>query len=237
VNGYPADDAAVTDLLAAVGDTLQGELVARSPSSHARLGVDADSGRVVRVLGADGVLAEVIAGKQGKAFGTVYVRRSASDQVYQVRNDLSTVVRRTVIDWRDKTIFQAQPIEIGAVSVTRDGNTYRLERDPVWTFANGEVADSQGVSRLLGRLTSVVTQGAYFATREKADSLDFSHPDRRLVVEGLGGDTVLDLSMIGEESRFWVHREGDPSLYQLFEWRANELTPVDSTLRVKLTAS
>ena len=233
VNGLAADPKAVTDLLSAVADTLEGELVAQSAASHARLGVDADSGRVVRLVGDDGTLAEVIVGKQGSVFGAVYVRLPASDAVYQVRNDLAVLARRTVADWRDKTIFSLPAIEMGAVSVTRDGRTYRLERNTGWTFAGGEPADSGEVGRLVDRLGTIVAQGGYFATPEKVDSLDLTRPDRRLVIQGLGGDTLLDLSMVKEDSRFWARHPGDSTVFQLYEWRVNELTPADSTLRMR----
>ncbi len=231
VNGYRADAPQAAEFLAVVADSVEGTLVAQSPSSHARLGVDADSGAVVRLEGADGVAAEIVVGKQGRAFSTAYVRAVDADAVYQVPQNLTMMTRRSEADWRDKTIVRAAPVDVGAVEVLRDGRRYRLERGPPWAFADGAAADSAAVERLLQRLASVETQGVYFATPAQVDSLDFGRPDRRLIVEGRGGDILADLAMLDADNRVWVRGANVPTVFQLFEWRANELTPADSTLR------
>lgn len=234
VNGHDANANLVSDLLGAVKDGVRGELVAESPGSHQRMEVDSASGRRLRFLSGETVLGEVIVGKSGPSYGTVYLRPVNDVKVYLARSALGTHATRSVADWRDRTIVDIAADSIGRVTVERGGKRYTLVRgDSAWTFADGGATDSAAVARLLGRFASLTTQGDLFATEAQRDSIDFRRPDARILLMGRSGDTLAALLFDEHEGRYWVQRAGKEPIYQLYSWRVDEIAPADSTLRPK----
>jgi hypothetical protein len=65
VNRHPASPSGVNDLFQALGDSGRPELVAESPSSFARMGVDSGSSRLVRLSGGGKPPAQVFVGEPG----------------------------------------------------------------------------------------------------------------------------------------------------------------------------
>jgi hypothetical protein len=234
VNGFVASPAAVTSLLGALGTPTNGELVARNPSSHARMGLDAAAARRFTVRGGDRVLGALLIGHQGRAYQSAYMRRPDGDDVYLVEGELVPLLDRGISDWRDRRIVAVPADSIQAIEVERGRRRYALERrDGSWVLAGGGAVDSARVARLAAAFADVEAQGTAFATPAQADSADFTRPERRVVLTGSGGATLAALAFDSTANGFWVRRDGTPTVFHLLQWKADELTPADSTLRRK----
>lgn len=224
VNGRPADAGRIEQMLAALRDSsASSELVARSASSHPRLGVDT-SGRSVRFERGGTVLLDLILGGGARL---AYVRQAGSDDVYQYRGRLPAALSLVADGWRDRSIARLVPDDVAAVRIERAGLGSTLRRDADRWLLDGTPADSAAVEALLRALEDVVAIG--FATPEEADSLDFGRPDRALHVLGAAGDTLLALAFDSTATGYWTRAGG--TVYRLDFWRVNQLTPTDSTLR------
>jgi hypothetical protein len=232
VNGYAASPEAVDELFQAAANPLRGSLVARSASSHGRMGVDSVTGTRLRVISAGDTLVHLVVGNQGRQYGTAYVRQVGDEHVYQLRGRLGTLAQRTVTDWRDKRIVVLDPQQIERVTVERGGGRYTLARvDSVWGFADGTTADSAEVARLLREYGTVSAQASAFATPTQADSADFGRPDRRLTLLAAGSDTLAALVFDSTDAGYWVRHAAGGTVYRLHGWKVDDLTPHDSTLR------
>jgi hypothetical protein len=232
VNGYAASPEAVDELFQAAANPMRGSLVARSASSHGRMGVDSAAGKRLRVISAGDTLAHLLVGNQGRQYGTAYARQAGDEHVYQIRGPLGTLVERTVTDWRDKRIVVLDPQQIERVTVERGRRRYTLARaDSVWGFADGTPADSAEVARLLREYGAVSAQASAFATPAQADSADFRRPDRRLTLLAAGTDTLAALVFDSTDAGYWVRHAAGGTVYRLHGWKVDDLTPHDSTLR------
>lgn len=232
VNGYTASPEAIGELFSDLADGAQGELVARSATSHERMGVDEAAGKRLRFVRGDQTLATLRLGRQGRAYRTIYARRVGEDEVYLLEGQLATLANRPVADWRDKRIVAVASDSIARVTVNRGRASYALVRgDSAWTFADGAPTDSAAVARLLGEFASLTAQGNAFATPAEADSTDFSRPDRRLTLSGAAGDTLAALVFDSTASTFWVRHLDGGTIYRLYQWKVDDVTPADSTLR------
>lgn len=232
VNGHEAAADKVTDLISAITDTgLSTELVARSAGSHARLGVDSASGRRVRFLKGDRVLLDLVLGNQGRAYQTAYVRRAGEDEVYLLRGRLAAIVDADVDGWRDRRIGGVTGDSVFGLRLERGGRATALTRAEGGWRLGGAPADSAAVAQLLSRLAEITASG--FATEAQADSLDFDRPDRRLVVTGSRGDTLLGLAFDSAAGGIWARRLTGGPVFRLDSWRFDELTPADSVFRKK----
>jgi hypothetical protein len=232
VNGFEASRTGVEALFNALGDSLRGELVAQSASSHGRMGVDSAEGRHMRFVGGGVVLASLIAGHAGQGFQTRYVRRPGENEVYLLHGEFATMLDRDVPAWREKEIGRVEPDSVATMSAERAGRAYTLTRaEGGWRFADGAAADTAAVRRALDAYRGLAAQGVSFATPAQADSADFTSPDRRVTLLGLRGDTLLALALDSTASGFWVRKAGSEAVYHLYGWKVDDLVPADTTLR------
>ncbi|HXE58519.1 MAG TPA: DUF4340 domain-containing protein [Gemmatimonadales bacterium] len=230
VNGHPAAAGAVGDLLVALRDTAAGgELVAQSPGSHGRLGVDSGGTRL-RLVGGGRTVLDLVTGHRTRDFDGVYARRADDDAVYALRGAFPTLLERRVDDWREKRIAAVQPESVTAVEIARGRASYRVRKqDASWAFDRGGPADSAAVASLLGQLRDVSASG--FATATQADSARFTPADRRLWVLGAGERPLLTLLFDSTAGGFWVRHDSGGTIYRMDSWQADRYTPADSTLR------
>jgi hypothetical protein len=230
VNGWAATPGQVDDLIFALSDSsAKGELVAESPSSHEKLGVDSANGRTVTVKQGNQVLATYIVGKRGASYESGYVRRPKENAVYQVKGRLVEFADRRVDDWRDKTIVAVDPDSLTAVEIRRGKAGYQLTRDgKQWTLGGGP-ADSGQVASLLGHFKKL--EATAFATRAEADSARFDQPHRTSRLVGPGGRQLASLAFDSSTGGFWVKRDTASVVYRIDQYTVGQIAPPDSTLR------
>jgi hypothetical protein len=235
-NGHAAESQNVADLLRGLADTEQTpELVARSPSSHARLRVSDDSGRRVRVISRGKTVADLVAGKQSVETGGVYLRKSGAPEVYVLSGTLANALGRSGDEWRNHSIAQVTPDSVAALAISRGGKSYSLKRRGTsWSFASGAPADSAKVAALLTSYRDVKASG--FGTKAQQDSLR-GQPRRTARLLDRRGSPLLSLTFDSTTSGLWVRvtpplpGETAGEAYRLEEWTADQLTPPDSSLK------
>lgn len=232
VNHLPASSSAVADLLKAFADSTP-ELAAQSVSSFARMGVDSAGGRLVRITGGGKTLLQVFVGARGPSYDAVYVRVPGDTKVYLWPGSLAIVAERALDDWREKQIAAVPPESIAAVEIVHGATKRSLHKEgAAWVFGPPSVpADSAAVTRYLEHFRRVSAAG--FATPRQVDSLRSSRPVRRIALRGTGGHELLALSFDSVATGFWVRRDGDPIVYRLDFWQADQLTPTEQGLTKK----
>jgi uncharacterized protein DUF4340 len=230
VNRHPASQSGINDLFRAFRDSVSPELVAQSPSSFARMGVDSGSGRLVRVVGGGKTLAQVLVGGRGPGSDASYVRLPGDARVYLLPGRLPTLVGRPADDWRDRQVGAVVPESIAVVEIQRGGKRATLRRQGSrWVLSSGAPADSAAVARLLERFRNVSATG--FATERLADSLRFARPARRVTVRGTGARTILALTFDSTAGGYWVRKPEGGTVYRLDSWQVDQLTPAEDALK------
>jgi len=231
VNGHRTGAGLVDEMLSALADTAApSELVAENASSLAQLGLDSAFVRRVTVSGKGAKLSELLVGKDGDVYGTVFVRKPGEVRAYSLKSSLGGMMTRAVSDWRDKVIASIAPDSVTSVQVQRGARAYTLSRDGKTWRLGGAPADSGAVTRLLAQYREL--DGVGFPSEAQADSLRFDRPARVVRISGTGGRSLLDLAMDSAKSTFWARRAGDSIVYRLDPWTVNQLAPADSALKV-----
>ncbi len=226
VNGHPADSGSVARFLTALADASSGALVARNPTTHARLGLSADSAYTVELHGR-GAAETVLVGDAGTRYGTTYVRRPASDEAWLVEADLRTAARRSLDDWRSKRVVALDTAAVASLEVRRDGESYALARaDTTWTLAGGVSADAAVVRGILGELHNLWADG-FLA---EGDSLAALAEGGALVARSAEGAEVASLRIGSGESERWLRSAGDSVTYRISSYRLDRLTPTRERL-------
>lgn len=236
-NGFPAAQSAISDLLRGLADTArQTELVAESKASHEQLGVAADSGERVRVVSHGQSLLDIVAGRRTPDYAGVYVRRANDDAVYALHGSLAESLARAIDDWRDKHIVAVTPDSVGMVAVKRGGSEYALRRAGThWAFVGSPATvDSAQVGYVLGDYRDLSASG--FATKAQADSIHFGKGARHATLLSKTGTTLASLAFDSTAAGTWVKADTGGPIYKLDSWTWGQLTPAESTLRVKRPA-
>jgi hypothetical protein len=232
VNGYRVAEDMVQDLFAGLVEASEAELVATGSTVHRRMGIDSTAGTFMRFENGGEQIAAVVFGKQGSAYSTRYVRLDGQDFVYRYSGQLTAVVDRNEDAWRDKTILDIAADSVGRVVARRSEGGYTLNRaENGWVIGRGGAADSAAVQRMLTQYSSLQASG--FATGEQVDSVDFTRPDRSITLLGLQGDTLAAMAFDSTASAYWVQVASDSIIYRVLQWKANQMVPVDSTLRAQ----
>jgi hypothetical protein len=233
VNGERGSREAIAELFTALGDSAPAELVAQSAASFGRLGLDSAAARRVRVVVGGRSAADVLVSERGPDYQGAYVRLPGDSAVYAVRGRLGLLARRTLDDWRDKTVATVTPDSVRQVELERGARrTLLRRRDSVWTLAGGAAADTAAVRRLLERWRTVTAAG--FPTPAQRDSAfrRGGRIDRRATLRGTAG-VLAQVELDSTAGGWWARRAGDATVYRLNTWDVDELVPGDSVVREK----
>lgn len=231
VNGMDASLSAVNDLLDALKGITTGEVVAQNAASHKDLGVDSASGKHLVITKGGKTLVDLIVGNHGPGFEGVYVRRPAENAVYLIPGNLGNSVDKGLDDWRDHTVAKVDPDSVRAIVVRLKRGGYVLRRGKKgWQFASGTKADSGAVRRMLEQYRNLQAGG--FPTKAQEDSIRFTHPTRRVTLQG-ASHPLADLVLDSTTSWWWARHADGGTVFRLGTWRLRQLFPADSTLKAK----
>jgi hypothetical protein len=235
-SGFAADSTAVHGFLAGLVDTARStELVAEQRTSHARLGVDADSGERVVVFSRGKPALSLVAGRRTPDYAGVYVRSANADATYALHGALADPLARPLDDWRDKRVVDVASDSVATIEIQRPGGRYTLRRSgAAWRLSNGKPADSSAVNSLLGDFRDVRAAG--FATRAQSDSLDFTKAARRTRLLSTSARVLANLVFDSTAAGAWVRADSGGAVFKLDSWLWGRLSPAESTLVPKKRA-
>ena len=233
MNGHPADSSHVRDLLAGFVDSTDwGELVAESPASYARLGVDADSGRHVRVVSRGGKVLDLTGGKRTSDWSGLYVRRRGDSAVYALHSSqLGEALTRSADDWRDKRIARVNPDSVASATIARGARSVTLRKDAGKWSLGAAPADSSAVARTLELYRSFDATG--FATDAQADSLRKERQFARVRLRSKAGSSLLDITFDSTRSGAWARADSGGPVFKIDSYQLAQLAPPESTFKVK----
>lgn len=219
VNGFPADTGAVARLKKALTEARVGSLVSANPANHRRMGVTAGDAWVLEVKRGGNQL-RLLIGTEGPHYPSSHVRLPDTDQVLLVRGDLGHVTRRSITEWRDRIILSLNPREIHQLSITRDGDTYRLLRQDNTWMLDGSPVNSEVMAGILEQLARLR------ALSFPPDDVTMGDPTRSVVAKDGHGETLAELYMAPTAGQDY-HARGTqtPYLYDLFGWRVEQVAP------------
>jgi hypothetical protein len=237
VNGHPASQTAVGDLLAALSDsTTAGELVAERRGSQAGLGTDSVGGTRLQVKAGGRTVADLIVGRQSPDLSGGYVRLSGRDSTWMIQSRVIELSARPVDDWRDRRIASVPSDQVGSLEWSHGARRLRLARaGSGWTLTPGGPADSSRVNDLLAAWRDVQASG--FASAAQADSARFAPPDGRARVLGRNGQPLVTLLFDSTAAGWWVKPDTGTAVYLMESYGVDRLMPADSTLKPTRSAS
>lgn len=231
VNGHPAAPKVVEAFFRATADTsARSEMVAQSPESHVRLGVDSAVGKHLTVKGGGKTLLDIWFGNRGPDFEGFYLRKTGENPVYLMRGTFADLTVQPLDDWRDRLALSIGSDSVKRVDVIRGKGGYSLTKSGGgWTFAKGGAADSNRVARWLAQFKELRATG--FPKPGQTDSASFTPAERKVTLYGSGTQPIAVVSLDSLPSTFILKIGEGAERYTLDQKVTDLVVPAESTFR------
>jgi uncharacterized protein DUF4340 len=231
-NSFPADTAAVGNLLRALENARSAGVVSNNPENRSRFQVDA-SGVRVKVLAQNATIAEFTLGKMGADFTTSYVLPAGSNEVQVVRGLNRNLVWRPQ-GMRDRTIFKFDVANLKQVTAeTPEGGWELVKTDTTWSVRKrGEENIHPADKTLAGTMVQSLSDFSADAFLDNASDTvrtGLDHPDYRYTLRFMDGtESSMAVGRENDRNQYYAQRPDRPTaVYLLSEWR---LTNVKKTV-------
>ncbi len=220
---FSADESQVNGLLSALAEFKAADFVSEKSEKHAEFEVDSAKGVTVKATAGAQTL-EFVLGKASKSGGT-YVRKPGANAVFSTNSGLPYQVKRNVSAWRNKTITTLPSAELAKLSVTQaDGATYALKAgEGTWALESAAPAgfrfDASVGQRLASQLSSLTAQDFI-----EGETVDFSKGVTVSLAQKDGKTQAISVGEKRPDGNVPLRVEGNPQLYLIASWQAEQLT-------------
>jgi hypothetical protein len=225
VNGVPASAEYVARFLAAYADsTIRTELVAQSPASHARLGVDSAAGRRFSMEAGGAVVADFVLGNRGPDFEGTYLRTGSDSTVYLLHGRIADLFLDALDAWRERRIVALVADSIAKVEVAVGRAGWQLTRQDGGWGIGGASGDSIKVRRFLAQFEGLRASGF----PDPAAEPPRLEPAARVVtLSAENGKVLARLEFVDAGSgAYWVREAGQATVYRLPAATVDLVAPV-----------
>jgi len=240
--GHLADPDAVKTALELLKGLKRGDPSSDSKANHSRLGVD-EKGLKVTVKAGETAVADLVAGNQGKNYGTTFVRRTDSDLVYLVYENLKTSLDKEAGAWRDKGVFKEKLENVSQVELTiwpeatEGGAAKKVAAEPEimiirrekeigdWVLVvSGDTVEKLDRSKTDAAVRNLVTLTASdFADDTSPADAGLDPPQKKAEFKLLNGTTRTLLVGKKDDSRFFVKRPDRDAVQKVYQYNVNNI--------------
>ncbi len=224
---YPADAAAVFQLIGGLSNLKVGSLISSNPEKPRLFQVDS-AGTRLTVTERGGASTSLIVGKMGPSFSEVYLRLPASKDVYLAEGIESWSLTKDVREWRDKNILTLPSESIKGLDYSLGGREYSYTRDSTGWKSGDKSVETSVMNPLLNTLSNLRAD----------DFIDTSAPlNGKPIVISIRGPEMTRLNLypsFPDSSKYYVQSTSGRQVFVINKWTAEQLLkPVEKSLPQK----
>lgn len=209
------------------------ELIRKLKEAKMDLSVSADDARKAAATFASGATigtakvtdasgTQTLEVKKDKA-GDYYARSSVADGVFKVSNDLGTGLDKSLLDFRNKKLFDFGFSEPTKVELHDGEKTYQFQRAGESWMAGGKKMDNVSVQSLLDKLRDLSATGF--------PETGFGTPSLDVTVISNDGKRTEKVAISGSGDKYVAKRDNEASLYALDGKAVRELQQAASDVK------
>ena len=173
----------------------------------------------------------LIVGKQStQNYSNVYVRLKGKNEVYDTEGPQSHLFRKTAEDWRDKTIIAVKKGDISEINLVYKNETIKIFRkDKSWLLDDPETGSPVNEAELNTLLDTLEKFAATdILTPEKQAQLKvktgIDKPEFEMIIKTAAPQqTRLIVGSVKTDYKYYLKREGDENIFQVFEYQITNL--------------
>jgi hypothetical protein len=209
---YPADEGFVNAAIGKGASLELKNLVSSNPQKQNLFQVDS-TGTFVRVYERGSQKTAFWIGKTGPSYTETYVRRDGSNDVYLADGMFGYMFTKQPKDWRDKSIFKADPFTIPSVRFHYGDTTFALTRpDSVW-LADQDSTVQSAVTGFLGTLANLQTDNFVDS------AVTLAKPNAVIEVGGV----QLQFYFNKDANKYTVTTSMTSQVFEILPWRASQV--------------
>jgi len=209
---YPADEAFVNAAIGKGASLELKDLVSSNPQKQNLFQVDS-TGTFIRVYERGTEKTAFWIGKTGPSYTETYVRRNGLNDVYLADGMFGYMFTKQPKDWRDKTIFKADPSTVSSVRFRYGDTTFALTRpDSIWLADQDSTVES-AVKGFLGTLANLQTDNFIDS------AVTLSTPTAVIEVGGV----QIQFYFNKDANNYAVRTSMTPQVFEILPWRAGQV--------------
>ena len=218
---YTVDDEAIYKLLEGMARFKLLGLVSSNTQKQDMFQVG-EKGTKLTVTYDDGKSATLIIGKAGPTPKQVYVRPVSSTSVYLARGLVPTIVNLELREWRQRTIYRTDPLNIKLLSVRDEERKFTVRKDKNKWISGGKVVPGKIIQPPLSTL-------CYLRAEDFVDTAFILTSSPRFSVEMLANELIrLEFYIRGQQSL--LKTSLSPGIYIVNKSITDELTKLADEL-------
>ncbi len=232
-----AEEGSIRQLLSSLGGLTVGAVISDNPENQMTFQVDTLMGSTVRVYQSGDLVSTLIVGKAAPNFGSTYVRKSGSNDVYLADGMFTHLFNRPANTWLDKSVNTITKDQVTRVDIKRSDSEFSLvKEDTLWMLSTGgssEVADRSKVDSFLNRVCGLKADD--FAAQ--ADTADYSFEEVHVEVSIAltdGSSATIEGAVPKEDARrYFIRRAEDGTVFVVYSPTWTILTWDSSEFKVE----
>lgn len=213
---YPADPAAVAQLLSGFSKFKVGSLISSNPEKQKLFQVDTN-GINLSVTDRFGKLVSLIVGKMGPSFSEVYFRLPESKDVYLGEGISSWTINKDIKDWRDRSIIRLPSEMIRELSFTKGTKTYTINHDSAgWKFGDRGIETNE-INSLLNALKDLRTEDFIDTV------VDISTRPINIFIKGADDVSLNFYPKSPDSAKYYVRSSKSSQMFSISKWTAQQV--------------
>jgi hypothetical protein len=229
-DSFPADTTDLTQILAVCDSMSAKSLVSANPEKHAVFQVDSTAGtRAVVVAGKDTVV-DVVIGKNGPDYNSIYFRPAASKHVYQYPQNIKYLFGKSSASWRDTYVLRTNREQITGLTLTFPDQTVELARndDGMWKIVKPQSAGAKQnvVNEIINTVSTLNSKDMQRPLLPPADSsYGFGRPACvATIITRASGAFMLTLGVYHDQEKdYHVKNSSRNFVYKINDYQANTI--------------
>jgi len=195
----------------------KGELASRDKAKHEEFQVD-KVGIALQAWQGGALVADAVIGKEGVGFGSTYIKKADSDNVYLVPQNIRQAFNRT--DWRDKRVWVFDPKKVTAIDWRyKDTDLSLIKTQDGWQQIApfNQKSSDEKVGPELTKLADLYASDINEKVSREEAGLEGKKLDIRieLTMESGEKDALIVGDKLKDKEEYYVTRENGKLIYTL----------------------
>ncbi len=217
---YPANRPVIDDMLGKIGGFTIENTISQQLETHPSFGLDSLSGFDVRIFQNGKMAGEMVIGKVDNDWSHTYVKEKDQKEVYLLNGNIGYVFRRSLRDWRDKTILKLDQEQVKQITIQQIDQPELIfqKNDSLWQVeSNSRKAQAKStiMAQILSSLSNLLT--ADFA--DDTLQLSFDSPQLTLSAEMTNGEkqTLIGIPADTTANRYYLKNTQNPQIFIVYK--------------------
>ncbi len=225
VNQFKVSASSLKEFFEAIKNLQPLSLASRNPDRASDFEATAELGAVLSFKKGE-TSYDFLLGKGGDVWGTFYLKKQDSKNIYLVKGQLKTIMENNQNFWRDKTVVKIDPSQAQKIIIKNSKQVLNFEKnkDGKWGATSGKQSvepEADRLNRALGALNPLEASG--FATPEEEKAFKSAKNTTSLVITGADNAVLSQLLFFKNKETWLVQSSVQDTIFTLSDSKTSDI--------------